>query len=52
LLGTSYLVDNQTLMTEWVYVTLAGIVAGILFDGYFKRRDRQLWRVIRRAVRR
>jgi len=51
-LGTSFLVDNETLMTEWLYVTLAGLVAGVLFDAYFRRRDRRLWRAIRRAVNR
>jgi len=51
-LGTSFLVDNEALMMEWLYVTLAGLVAGVLFEGYFRRRDRQLWRVIRRMVRR
>ena len=49
-LGTAFLVDNETLMIEWLYVTLAGIVAGILFDSYFSRRDRQLWRVLRRVI--
>ncbi|WP_324664373.1 hypothetical protein [Haloarcula sediminis] len=52
MLGTAYLVDNETLMMEWLYVTLAGIAAGLLFDGYFKRRDRQLWRAIRQRVKR
>lgn len=52
MLGTAYLVDNETLMMEWLYVTLAGIAAGLLFDGYFKRRDRRLWRAIRQRVRR
>jgi len=52
LLGTAYLADNETLMMEWLYVTLAGVVAGLLFDGYFKRRDRLLWRAIRQRVRR
>ncbi|MEF8828011.1 MAG: hypothetical protein V5A49_03185 [Haloarcula sp.] len=51
-LGTTYLTTNEALMTEWLYVTLAGLVAGVLFDGYFRRRDRRLWRVIRRTVRR
>ncbi|NHN42790.1 hypothetical protein G9C85_14290 [Halorubellus sp. JP-L1] len=51
-LGTTYLVDNETLMIEWLYVTLAGVAAGVLFDGYFRRRDRLLWRAIRRMVRR
>ena len=51
-LGTSYLVDNETLMMEWLYVTLAGIVAGLVFDGYFRRRDQWLWRAIRRVGRR
>jgi len=51
-LGTAYLVDNETLMIEWLYVTLAGLAAGILFDGYSRRRDRRLWRAIRWTVRR
>lgn len=42
MLGTEFLVDNETLMQEWIYVTLAGVVAGVLFDRYFRRRDRQL----------
>jgi len=52
LLGTTFLVDNETLMMEFLYVTLAGLAAGVLFDGYFRRRDRRLWRAIRRVVRR
>ncbi|MFB6131963.1 MAG: hypothetical protein ABEJ44_00980 [Halanaeroarchaeum sp.] len=51
-LGTSYLVDNHSLMIEWIYVTFAGVVAGLLFDMYFSRRDRILWRNIRRLFRR
>lgn len=42
---------NAGLMLEWVYVTLAGLAAGLLFDAYFRRRGRQLsrhlWRVVR-----
>jgi hypothetical protein len=52
LLGTSFLVDNETLMIEWVYVALAGVAAGVLFDGYFRRRDQWLWRAINRTVKR
>lgn len=51
-LGTTYLADNETLMMEWLYVTLAGVGAGLLFDGYFRRRNQWLWRSIRRVVRR
>lgn len=51
-LGTSFLVDNETLMVEWLYVVLAGASGGVLFDGYFRGRDRQLWRAIQRVVRR
>lgn len=51
LLGTNYLVDNETLMIEWLFVALAGLVAGILFDIYFTRRDRILWRKLRRVIR-
>jgi hypothetical protein len=42
LLGTAFLTDNEALMTECVYVALAGLVAGVVFDAYFRRRDRQL----------
>ncbi|MFB6311351.1 MAG: hypothetical protein ABEH64_09255 [Salinirussus sp.] len=51
-LGTAYLVDNEALMLEWTRVTLAGVAAGVLFDGYFRRRDRVLWRLLRRVIRR
>ena len=51
LLGTNYLVDNETLMIEWLFVALAGLVAGILFDIYFTRRDRILWQKLRRVIR-
>lgn len=49
-LGTNYLVDNHTLMIEWLYVALAGLVAGILFEIYFTRRDRILWNKLRRVI--
>ncbi|QCS42464.1 hypothetical protein [Natrinema versiforme] len=50
--GTSYLSTNEVLMAEWLSVTVAGLAAGVLFDAYFRRRDRQLRRALRRAVRR
>ena len=50
--GTAYLTTNDALMIEWIYVTLAGVAAGLLFDGYFRRRERRLRPVIRRVVRR
>lgn len=49
-LGTGFLSDNEALMREWLYVTLAGFVAGLLFDGYFRRSDRLLWGAIRSSV--
>jgi len=49
---TAFLTTNEALMTEWIYVTLAGLAAGLLFDGYFRRRGRRLRRTIRRVVRR
>lgn len=52
MLGTSYLTTNEALMIEWIYVTLAGFAAGILFDAYFRRRGlrlrRAIWQVMRR----
>lgn len=60
LLGTSFLIEpgvsqdtaNASLMIEFVWVTLAGLAAGILFDAYFKRRGRSLRRRLYRVVRR
>jgi hypothetical protein len=49
-LGTSYLTDNYALMMEFVWVTLAGFAAGVLFDAYFRRRDRWLRRALSRVV--
>jgi len=52
LLGTGFLTTNEALMVEWIYVTLAGLAAGVLFDAYFRRRGarlrRRIWRVVRR----
>ena len=50
--GTSYLTTNEALMLEWIYVTLAGVAAGILFEAYFRRRGVRLRRMIGRVVRR
>lgn len=50
LLGSTYLSTNEALMTEFLWVTLAGLAAGVLFDVYFRRRDSQLRRAIRRVV--
>jgi hypothetical protein len=60
LLGTEFLSApgptggdaNAALMTEFVWVTLAGIAAGLLFDTYFKRRGRRLGRSIQRVIQR
>lgn len=49
-LGTAYLVDNESLMLEWVSVALAGLAAGLLFESYFRRRGQVLWRVIRWVI--
>ncbi|WP_232745055.1 hypothetical protein [Halorubrum aethiopicum] len=51
-LGTDFLTTNEALMIEWLYVTLAGLAAGVLFDVYFRRRGVRLRRAIRRVVRR
>ena len=52
MLGTNLLTTNEALMIEWLYVTLAGLVAGILFDAYFRRREAYLRRAIGWVVRR
>ena len=52
LLDTAFLTTNEALMIEWIYVTLAGLAAGVLFDAYFRRRGARLRRAIGRVVRR
>lgn len=52
LLGTEFLATNDELMAEWSAVALAGLVAGVLFDAYFKRRGRKVRRLLQRVVRR
>lgn len=60
LLGTEFLIGpgisqdtaNATLMIEFIWVTLAGLVAGFLFDAYFRGRGRRLRRRLRQVVRR
>ena len=49
-LGTSYLSTNEALMTEWLWVTAAGFAAGVLFDVYFTRRDRELWAALGEVI--
>jgi len=51
-LGTDYLSTNEALMTEFLWMTLAGFAAGVVFDAYFRRRDRWLRRAFDRVVRR
>lgn len=59
-LGMSFLLEpgitqeqaNAALMVEFVWITLAGLVAGILFDTYFRRRGRKLRRRLGRVMRR
>lgn len=48
--GTTYLSTNEALMVEFLWVTLAGIAAGVLFDAYFMRRDMLLWRAVKRVT--
>ncbi|AXR82615.1 hypothetical protein [Natrarchaeobaculum sulfurireducens] len=48
LFGTSYVLDgrsqdavNATVMTEFIYAGIAGIGGGLVFDRYFRSRDRR-----------
>lgn len=49
---TAYLTTNEALMQEFLWVTLAGVVAGILFDVYVRRREQIIWRALRRVIHR
>lgn len=50
--GTSQEAANAALMNEFIVVTLAGLVGGVLFDAYFRGRGRTLRRRLREVVRR
>lgn len=58
--GTSFLHEpgvgqaaaNDALMAEFTWVVLAGLVAGVVFDAYFRRRGRKLAGRIRRVIHR
>ena len=58
--GTSFLLESEVtqdtateaLMIELLWITQAGLFAGVLFEAYFRRRGRQLRRRIGRVVRR
>jgi hypothetical protein len=52
LFGTSHLTTNEALMVEFLWMTLAGFAAGVLFDAYFRRRDQWLRRAFDRVMRR
>lgn len=49
---TSREAANEALMIEFLWVALAGLAAGVLFDAYFRRRGRRLRRRLRRVIRR
>lgn len=51
-LGTSHLTTNEALMHEFLYVLAAGLVAGVVFDLYFRRRARTLRRSLMWVIRR
>lgn len=58
--GTQFLIKpemtqdaaNAALMGEFIWITLAGLAAGLLFDAYFRGRGRQLRRRLGAVVRR
>ncbi len=51
-LGTTFLTTNEALMIEYIWVTLAGLAAGVLFDLYFRPRSRRLRARLGSVVRR
>lgn len=50
-LGTSYLSTNEALMIEFINATVAGLLAGIIFDIYFTRRDRKFRKMLKKVIR-
>lgn len=50
--GTGFLSTNEALMAEYFSVLIAGLIAGLLFDSYFRRRDRFFRRQFRKVINR
>ena len=48
---TSFLTTNEALMHEFINATLAGMLAGVFFDVYFTRRDKQFRKMIKKVIR-
>ena len=48
--GTSFLTTNEELMYEFINATLAGLLAGVVFDVYFTRRDKIFRRKIKSLI--
>lgn len=51
-MGTSFLTTNEALMGEFINSTAAGLLAGIIFDTYFTRRDKKFRKMIGGFIRR
>lgn len=50
--GTAFLTTNEDLMYEFINATAAGLLAGVVFDLYFTRRDKIFRRKIREMIKR
>ena len=50
--GTAFLTTNEDLMYEFINATAAGLLAGIIFDLYFTRRDKIFRRKIKKLIKR
>lgn len=49
-MSTSFLTTNEALMRDFLNATVAGVFAGVLFDTYFRRRDRQFRKLIQKVI--
>ncbi|MFO7793493.1 MAG: hypothetical protein R6V35_00770 [Candidatus Nanohaloarchaea archaeon] len=50
--GTGFLTTNEDLMYEFINATAAGLLAGVVFDLYFTRRDKIFRKIIRMVIKR
>lgn len=48
--GTAYLTTNEALMMEFVEITVSGVLAGLLFDAYFGRRDNAFRKMLSKVI--
>ena len=49
-LGTTYLTTNEAFMYEFVEITVTGLLAGVIFDAYFDKKDKGFRKILSKVL--